>query len=65
MRSRAHDVIGSVTNRPIDSPWALSYYTHWNNYNVCTIKLTMNIASLGIGDGWGIGGNDVTSPPKK
>jgi len=32
---------------PADSPWAISHYTHWNNYNICKINY-QHIASLDV-----------------
>jgi len=40
------------------------YYTHWNNYNICKINY-QHIASIGVGDGWGVVGARHPLPAHK
>ena len=69
MRSR--DIIG-LGAWPIDRPWSISYYIiglHTGRIIIIFVKLTIKtyiIASIGVGDGWGVvGGRDLqpTHPP--
>ena len=51
---------------PIDNPWALSYYTHWNNYNICKLNYQhIGKIQVCVGDRWGVVGEGAHNPPPK